>query len=136
MGIRRGLKGSRGLFPPKQAVLEDQMQSENLPGTPATEARSATGEATHAVLNDPNFEIPDADLMAILDRIPHDEKVHAAIIKRAFLSEQVVARLVTLVSPVQFDALASRHVLPGGSAREGMKRQRGRPSWWRRGLFN
>ncbi len=112
------------------------MQSENLPGTPATEARSATGEATHAVLNDPNFEIPDADLMAILDRNPHDEKVHAAIIKRAFLSEQVVARLVTLVSPVQFDALASRHVLPKGSSREGMKRQRGRPSWWSRGLFD
>ncbi len=106
------------------------MQSEDLPGAPATEARSATGEATHAVLNDPNFEISDTDLMAILDRNPHDEKIHAAIIKRAYLSEQVVARLVNLVSPVQFDVLASRHVLPEGSTREGMKRQRGRPSWW------
>ena len=112
------------------------MQSEDLPGAPATEARSATGEATHAVLNDPNFEISDTDLMAILDRNPYDEKVHAAIIKRASLSEQVVARLVTLVSPVQFDALASRHVLPEGSSREGMKRQRGRPSWWSRGLLD
>ena len=112
------------------------MESEGLHGAPAAEARSATGEATHVALNDPNLEISDTDLMAILDRNPHDEKVHAAIIRRAFLSEQVVARLVTLVSPVQFDALASRHVLPGGSAREGMKRQRGRPTWWNRGLLD
>ena len=106
------------------------MQSEDLPGAPATEARSATGEATHAALNDPNLEISDTDLMAILDRNPYDELVHSAIIKRASLSEQVVARLVTLVSPVQFDALASRHVLPQGSRREGMKHHRRRPSWW------
>ncbi len=112
------------------------MQSEDLPGAPATEARSATGEATHAVLNDPNLEISDTDLMAILDRNPHDEKIPAAIIKRAYLSEQVVARLVTLVSPVQFDALATRHVLPEGSGRGGMKSHRGRPSWWSRKLLD
>ncbi len=106
------------------------MESEDSHGAPATEARSATGEAPLVVPNDPNVEIADTDLMAILDRNPHDEKIHAAIIKRAYLSEQVVVRLANLVSPVQFDVLASRHVLPQGCRREGIKRQRGRPSWW------
>ena len=87
-------------------------------------------------LTDSTIEIPEAQLMGVLDDFPHDETVHGAIIARPYLSEAVIVRLVALVSQALFDSLISRHPLPERYRREVTKGRPGRPEWWARGLLN
>ena len=117
-------------------ILKDDFVPHDSNLAPGANRRFASDDAPQFFLDDPNAEISDTEIMAILDQNPHDEMIHAAIIKRRSLSEQVVARLVAVVSPAQFDILVSRHALPDGSRREVMKRRRGRPSWWNRVLLS
>ena len=58
-------------------------------------------------LTDNTIEIPEAQLMGVLDDFPHDETVHAAIIARPYLTEAVVVRLIALVSQALFESLIS-----------------------------
>ena len=87
-------------------------------------------------LADSAAEIPETQLMDILDDFPHHVSVHAAIIARPYLSEAVIMRLVALVSPILRDSLISRHPLPEKYRREVIKRRPGRPKWWASGLLN
>ncbi len=87
-------------------------------------------------LTDSTIEIPEAQLMGVLDDFPHNETVHGAIIARPYLSEAVIVRLVALVSQALFNSLISRHPLPEKYRREVMKGRPGRPDWWARGLLN
>ena len=99
----------------------------------------APGEIEQSLVNwliDSTNEISEAQLMGALDEFSHNEKIHAAIIARPYLSEAVIARLVALVSQALFDILVSRHPLPERDRREVMKRRPGRPKWWSRGLLN
>ena len=86
-------------------------------------------------LTDSTIEIPEAQLMGVLDDFPHNETVHEAIIARPYLSEAVIVRLVALVSQALFNSLISRHPLPEKYRREVMKGRPGRPDWWARGLL-
>ena len=87
-------------------------------------------------LTDSTIEIPEVQLMGVLDDFPHNKTVHAAIIARPYLSEGVIVRLIAQVSQVLFDSLISRHPLPEKYRREVMKGRPGRPGWWARGLLN
>ena len=87
-------------------------------------------------LTDSTIEIPEAQLMGVLDDFPHNEAVHGAIIARPYLSEAVIVRLVALVSQALFNSLISRHPLPEKYRREVMKGRPGRPNWWACGLLN
>ena len=106
------------------AALEESL-------TPAADETSTVDR-----LADSATEIPEIQLMDILDDFPHNEKVHTAIIARPYLPEAVIVRLLALVSPDRLNNLIYRHPLPEKYRREIMKRRPGRPEWWARGLLN
>ena len=81
-------------------------------------------------------DIPEAELMSILDRHPHAAAVHAAMIQRPNLPEAVIVRLAALLRPALIDTLVSRHPLPEMLRRDIAKRRRDRPDWWSRALFD
>ena len=118
------------------------LENSSTPGTPGARARAvslAPGANVTSLIDrlaDGASEIPESQLMDILDEFPHHVSVHAAIIARPYLSEAVIMRLVALVSPTLRDSLISRHPLPEKYRREVMKRAPGRPQWWVGGLPN
>ncbi|MDX1482937.1 MAG: hypothetical protein R3229_00530 [Alphaproteobacteria bacterium] len=85
--------------------------------------------------DDDSAEAKEAQMMAALDADPRDESLHAAIIQQPYLSEAMVMKLAALVSPKLFERLISRHPVPATCRREVLKRRRGRPEWWTRGLL-
>jgi hypothetical protein len=124
---------------PELIVMNTLFKNPSTPGAAALAENLAPGADKTPLIDrlaDGAAEIPESQLMAILDEFPHDETVHTAIIARPYLSESVIVRLVALVSPALLDSLISRHPLPEKYRREVMKRRSGRPEWWTRGLLN
>ena len=119
--------------------MNSLFEDSSTPGAPARAESLAPGADVTSLIDrlaDSAAEIPETQLMDILDDFRHDESVLAAIIARPYLSEAVIMRLVALVSPILRDSLISRHPLPEKYRREVIKRRPGRPKWWASGLLN
>ena len=119
--------------------MNSLFEDSSTPGAPARAESLAPGANETSLIDrlaDNATEIPETQVMDILDDFPHNERVHTAIIARPYLSEAVIMRLVALVSPILRDSLISRHPLPEKYRREVIKRRPGRPKWWASGLLN
>lgn len=119
--------------------MNSLFEDSSTPGASARTESLAPGANEASLIDrlaDNATEIPETQVMDILDEFPHNERVHTAIIARPYLSEAVIMRLVALVSPILRDSLISRHPLPEKYRREVMKRRPGRPKWWASGLLN
>ena len=119
--------------------MNSLFEHSSTPGAPARADSLAPGANETSLIDrlaDSAAEIPETQLMDILDDFRQDDSVHAAIIARPYLPEAVIMRLVALVSPILRDSLISRHPLPEKYRREVMKRRPGRPKWWASGLLN
>lgn len=118
--------------------MNSLIRESSAPGAAGTESfkTETNGQSLLDRLTDAATEIPESQMMDLLDGYPHDETVHAAIIARRHLSDAVIVRLIGLVSPSLFDRLVACHPLPEKYRREIRKRRPGRPSWWTQGLLN
>ncbi len=97
-----------------------------------TEALIEAGDARAiaVLLASRSSECPERLLLACLDRLPHDETLHEAMIERELLPPSVVQRLAILTSDRLRAALAARHELPTGPEAEPGELGPDRPDWW------
>jgi hypothetical protein len=99
---------------------------------PASPQETPALDRTESIarVGDHGTEMPESEVMAMLDSWPGDEEILAAVIARPFLGEATILRLAALAPPKLYDSLVSRHALPPGYRREITKRSRLRPGWW------
>ena len=91
---------------------------------------SGDAEVVATLLAGRSAECPEPLLLACLDRLPHDEAVHEAMIARELLPPSVVQRLAMLASDRLRAQLAACHPLPPAPERELGELGPDRPRWW------